>query len=124
MYQKVNRDLFRIEDRLRRINKNYRIFRNNKSERFEVREGAGGNGPLCFVIPYDKLDCRTLEFALKTRRQNEAQLEQEVDSHNREIEESTNRALKHQRQSLQDMLSYAARTGHTVDFTKNYLKEF
>jgi len=122
--QKVTRDLFRIAQRLKHINPNYKLFWNSKFQRYEVRGGTGGNAPLEFVVPYKELDERTLEHARRTRKQNDFALEMEIARHNEGIEKSAMKSMEIEAERLADMLAFALRTGRDVAFTKNYIKEF
>jgi len=137
----INRDLFRIGERLKKINPAYRVFYNNRARRYEVHTvkspDAVGVTPFTkggfrgrektnfeFIIPYETLDCRTLDYALKTRRQNAHQIEQEINANNESVKQSASRKMEQATIELEDMLAYSMRAGHTVNFTRNYLKEF
>jgi len=85
------------------------------------REGRDG---LAFVVPYDTLDCRTLEYARKTRVENADVIEAEINAHNANLEQSARKSFEHANLRLEDMLRYAKHAGHSVNFTKNYIKEF
>jgi septal ring factor EnvC (AmiA/AmiB activator) len=111
--------MFNIEERLKHINKDYRVVRNNRLDRWEVHTKE-----LEFVVPYDKLDSRVLEHARRTRKQNSDSLEREIDTHNQGIEKAAVEKRQLLQNDLEDMLGFALRTGHTVSFTKDYVKEF
>jgi len=117
--KEVTRDLFCIAKRLKHINKDYRVFYNDKAARFEVHTKQ-----LEFVVPYDRLDARTLEHARRTRKQNDAQIEAEITKHNNDIQTSAQKKMNGLRRDLEDKLTYAMRAGHEVNFTKDYVKEF
>jgi len=116
----VTNDLFGIARRLQKINPSYRVYYNNRHQRFEIHASKA----LAFIVPYQRLDARTLEYALKTRVQNADYIEQEMNTHNKKILDSVNQNVDQAAVELQDMLKYAHRTGHNVAFTKNYIKEF
>ena len=119
MLSEVTGDLLDVAKRLGEINRDYRVFWNNRLMRYEVHTRA-----LEFVVPYDKLDTRTLEYAFKTRRENADAIETEINEHNAAVEKAALQSLEHASIALEDMLTYANRASHPVLFTKNYLKEF
>jgi hypothetical protein len=97
--KEVISDLFNISSRLRQVDKEYKIFLiNNK---FEVRK----RGEICFVVPFDELDYRTIEYARKTRIENFEDLIEEMDEHNRELEKSATREVERVARSLFRRLS-------------------
>ena len=115
---KVTNDLFGIARRLRAVNKRYRVYWNNRYERFEVHTDR-----LKFIVPYPTLDCRTIDYALRTRIQNEYELVKEIDGNNARVERQVARTMQQAGERLADMLAFADRTG-SVAFTKEYIKEF
>ncbi|MCL2229148.1 MAG: hypothetical protein FWC00_04975 [Firmicutes bacterium] len=119
MYKKVDRDLFGISERLKRINPKYTVFRNQLQERFEVHTDG-----LDFVVPNNVLDSRVIDYALKTRKENEHDIEQEVEQHNKQVFEETKKQNKVREKRLADMLTFASRAGRTVGFSKQIKEEF
>ncbi len=79
---KIEKDLFSICDRLKEIDERYEVFRNKISHRFEVYVGKA----LQFVVPFQRLDARTLDFARKTRIERREQIVKEIDEQNAKIE--------------------------------------
>ena len=79
---KIEKDLFSICDRLKEIDERYEVFRNKISNRFEVYVGKA----LQFVVPFQRLDARTLDFARKTRIERREQIVKEIDERNAKIE--------------------------------------
>ena len=118
MLTAVKDDLFRIAKRLRFINRDYRLFFNNKYHRFEVHntEHPGGALSLCFVVPFDRLDQRTLDYAHRTRVENFDDLEAEIGRHNRELENSAGQSMTRSGAQLHDMMQFAASQMHEVVF--------
>jgi len=119
MLSEVTGDLFRIATRLKRINRGYKVYWNACDQRFEVHTKG-----LEFIVPYNELDCRTLEYALRTRRENADDIVAETNAHNVNINNSARKSVEHATSRLADMLDFAKSTGHPVTFTKNNLKEF
>ena len=116
----VTKDLFGIARRLGTINPLYRVFYNSRANRFEVH----ARGHIAFIVPYDRLDVRTLDYARKTRIQNADVIEEEISQHNAKLQNEIYDNLARGEWDLMDKLAFANRTGHNVTFTKNYLKEF
>ena len=91
--QKIYHDLFHIAERILQIDPFYEIFWNGEYERFEVN----WHGKLAFVVPFDALDVRTLEYTKRTRRENADDIEREIDEANASIfqeQAKKNQALK------------------------------
>ena len=63
-------DLFDIVKKIKSIDSNYRVFRNVKLNRFEIYYLCGLNLNLELVVPYDKLDYRTINKLNKSKVQN------------------------------------------------------
>ena len=79
---KIEKDLFSICDRLKEIDGRYEVFRNTIAHRFEVYIERA----LQFVVPFQRLDARTLDFARKTRIERREQIVKEIDEQNAKIE--------------------------------------
>lgn len=79
---KIEKDLFSISQRLKEIDARYEVYRNTLASRFEIYIERA----LQFVVPFQKLDARTLEFARKTRIERRMQIMKEIDEHNERIE--------------------------------------
>ncbi|MBR2956197.1 MAG: hypothetical protein IKC54_03275 [Clostridia bacterium] len=71
----IEKDVFSIADRLKEIDERYVLFRNVISHRFEVYVGEA----LQFVVPFPRLDARTIEFAQKTRIERLDAIVKEID---------------------------------------------
>lgn len=75
-------DLFDIGWRLKAVNPDYFVVFNVTKKRFEVHNRSLCKHSLAFVVPYDELDCRTVDYALKTRAENADKLLGELEKHN------------------------------------------
>jgi len=118
MYQKVTDDMFCIAKRLKTIDSRYQVFFNGRDARWEVHTDANPClQTLAFVVPYDVLDERTLEYARKTRIENSDETEREVHAHNAELEHDFTEKVENCGLVLADMLSYAAEQNEPVTFT-------
>lgn len=63
----VTDDLYFIASRLKEIDPSYFVVYNIKRGRYEVHSDGQKGGTLCFVVPYNVLDARTLKYAERTR---------------------------------------------------------
>jgi len=122
---KVTHDLLNIANRLKLINPKYETFYNRRLNRFEVHTDTVPNWKsLAFVPPFERLDTRTLEYALKTRIQNMDAIEHEMNKANERTANTANERIGRRVAALADMLDFANRAGRDVAFTKNIIKEF
>ena len=85
----IEKDLFSIADRLKEVDERYRVYRNTLAHRFEVFIGEA----LQFVVPFQKLDSRTVEYARKTRIERVDKIVQELDKQNQLLEKRKNRKI-------------------------------
>ena len=86
---KIEKDLFSIADRLKEIDGRYEVYRNTVAHRFEVYVERA----LQFVVPFQKLDARTLEFARKTRIERAEKIIKEMDEINARIEKQKEKEI-------------------------------
>ena len=85
----IEKDVFSVADRLKEVDERYRVYRNTLAHRFEVYVGKA----LQFVVPFQKLDARTVEYARKTRIERVNKIVQELDKENDLLEKRKNRAI-------------------------------
>jgi hypothetical protein len=78
----ITGDLYDITNRIREVDESYYIVRNYCKLRWEVHSRAQKGHPLCFVVPYQRLDARTLELARRTRVERVQTLIAEMDAAN------------------------------------------
>lgn len=81
----IKNDLFDVAQRLKGVNETYCLFFNVDKQRYEVYENNHGF-TLAFVVPYDELDARTVEYARFTRVENSKSLFAEIQRHNDELD--------------------------------------
>lgn len=79
---KISGDLYGISERLKEIDERYELFFNAKRNRYEIYIG----GALQLAAPFDRLDCRMLDYALKTRIANREKLILEVERDNKRLD--------------------------------------
>lgn len=85
----ITHDLFDISDRLKEIDPAYTLHYNPRRGKYELR---GKENLLLIVFPYDKIDCRMLTHARKTRVERSRELIKEMEEHNKKIELERSRA--------------------------------
>ena len=100
-YFLINSDVYFIAERIKQIDKNYFIVFNRLKNKFEVHAFGQAGGTYCFTIPFDALDERTLEFTLKTRSQNMAQIIKEIDEANQKLQKDN---LKFATKKIEEVL--------------------
>ena len=81
----ITNDLFDIAWRLRSVNDDYRVYFNTAKNRYEVHSAK--EKTLEFVVPYDQLDARTLEYARYSRVENAELIFGEIERHNAKLQQ-------------------------------------
>lgn len=84
-YEEVTGDMCGIVGRLKEIDESYFVLRRRKSGRLELHSNAQKGGSLCAVLPYERLDCCTLEYARRTRRERAERLVKELERENEKL---------------------------------------
>lgn len=82
---RITDDLFDVAARLTSVRAGYAVYFNRELNRFEVYD----NDSFAFVVPYDELDSRTIDYARKTATRNADELFAEIDRHNDELTKTT-----------------------------------
>ncbi len=78
-------DLYDIANKIKQINPCYKIFRNEQKHRFEIHSKRGNNLVLELVLPFDKLDYRTVNLVNKTKIENADALFEEIEKTNNKL---------------------------------------
>ena len=99
-YYLVTNDVFFVADRIKDIDKNYFIVFNAIKQKFEVHNLMQLGGSYCFTIPYDSLDERTIEYTLKTRRENIDKIIQELDLENEKLQKNNFKQAKNKLEEI------------------------
>ena len=98
----ITNDLFDIASRLRSVKDSYILYYNLEKGRYEVHDSD--KKTLEFVVPYDELDARTVEYARYSRVENAKQIFAEVEEHNRQLEkEQAAKGIKRAAEVLQEV---------------------
>lgn len=100
---KITNDVFDICKRIKEIDEGYEIFYCTEKQRFEVHKG----GELQSVLPFDKLDARTVLYLRKTRVENCLRLIEEIDNKNLEITSAIENEFKDKRNyKVKNLIGY------------------
>lgn len=78
-------DLFDIAARIKEIDAGYFIVRDYRSGKFQVHHNDQRGNTLTLVLPYDRLDCRTLNLVRRTRSERKKQLLEEMERENERL---------------------------------------
>ena len=81
----IDDDMFGVCRRLKSIDDGYFVFLNYKTGKFEVHNKKDAR-TLCLVLPYDRLDERTVRRVLSTRAERVAQITERMERDNARIE--------------------------------------
>ena len=120
MWTDVKNDVVHIAARIKQINPKYVLFRNMATGKAEVHSSVRPSArSLEFIVPYDELDERTLEYARKTRVENFDAIEAEQTAANAALEAAAKRNAQKSASVLGDMMNYAAGQVEKVVFQKN-----
>lgn len=74
-------DVFDIVNRLKEIDESYYVVYDNMKKRFEVWSDDLIN-TMCFVVPFDSLDYRTINYAYMTNSNNAQKIYDEIEKFN------------------------------------------
>ena len=97
----IRDDFYFISERIKTIDKEYIVFFNTDTKRYEVHLEGEDRNTYCFTSPYEELDERTLFWAIKTRRENSDKIIAEIEKNNQEIYEKN---IKDQVNQLKEVL--------------------
>ena len=115
---KIQHDVFNIVNRIKQINAGYFVMFNTKNQKFEIHNKNYKN-TLCLTLPFNQLDCRAIEYVLKS--QNVEQMLAEIENNNLKIEKSNKEQLQDRTTyQLNEIYNYANKK--VVDFDGNAYK--
>ena len=98
---KITNDVYFISKRLKAIDDSYEVYYNSQTCAYEVHSNKQAKNSYCFKVPYECLDSRTLDYAVKTRRENRDKLIEEIEKNNLLVYEKN---IKEQVDLLKEML--------------------
>lgn len=81
----IDDDLFGVCRRLKSIDDGYFVFLNYKTGRFEVHNRKDAH-TLCLVLPYDRLDERTVRHVLYTRAERAREIVERMERENARLD--------------------------------------
>jgi hypothetical protein len=79
-------DLYSVADRIKEIDAAYFVFFNYAAKRFEVHSKRQRGNTLALVLPYDRLDKRSVDYVLRTRVERIAEVIKETERENARTE--------------------------------------
>lgn len=82
----ITNDLFDIAARLRSVDGNYRVFYDTVGKKYQVHNVAQRGSTLAFIVPFDALDARTVEYARYTGVNNAETLFAQTEKDNERLE--------------------------------------
>lgn len=88
----IDDDLFGVCHRLKSVDDGYFVFLNYKTGRFEVHNSKDAPRTLCLVLPYDRLDERTVRHVLYTRAERAREIVERMERENARLEDERRRA--------------------------------
>lgn len=94
--QLVEHDLYGIAERITAIEDGYFIVYDTREGRYEVHSADNKGSTYCFTVPYDALDCRTLDYCERTLVAKTDKLLKEMERNNEKIDETKRKDFKNQ----------------------------
>ena len=92
MLIEIKSDALDIVKRIKKIDKNYKLFYNTKKDAFELHNQKQLFSSFCLSFPYKFIDERMVDYTLKTRSQNKDKIFKEIEEQNKKlIEEEVKR---------------------------------
>ncbi|MBQ3494591.1 MAG: hypothetical protein IJA69_04165 [Clostridia bacterium] len=85
----LNDSLF-ISNLVKQIDKDYYIIYDTKKQKYQLHNSAQVGGSYCLTCPYKELDARFLEYAQKTRRENQETIFKEIEKQNELLKKENN----------------------------------
>lgn len=99
-------NVYCIPERLKEIDPGYFVVRNHEKRTFEIHHRHQPHTTYCLTVPYEELDCRTLELVRKTAVSNLERLLAEMDRHNQKLEREAKKLPEESAQKTKEVLSY------------------
>ena len=84
MFIRITEDVCDICKRIKEVDENYYIVYNRVLNRFELHDGSVKGGFAC-VLPFDRLDERSIRHARRTRIERIDALMRELDAYNEKL---------------------------------------
>lgn len=97
----IKHDVYDVAKALKHIDKAYTVCYNTAKCRYEVHNSRQKGNTFCLVVPYEQLDCRTIDYVNKTRIQNISALMEQMDKQNKQL---TDKLIAKQAEQMCDAL--------------------
>jgi hypothetical protein len=111
---RIRGDLFDVASRLKEIDGRYFPVYNKKYGRFEIHCAEDGHSVAC-ILPFDRLDGRTIEYVRETRVENIGKLVGEIEKNNERIADSKEAKIKDEMgKKIADIVRHLERGGKDV----------
>ncbi len=81
----ITHDLYDIADRIKEIDEDYFIVRDYRTGKFQIHNSRQKGGTLALVLPFDRLDYRTIVSVRRTRAERKNKLLEEMERDNRKL---------------------------------------
>lgn len=81
----IESDLFDIAKRVKEIDDGYFIVRDYRTGKFQLHHRGQRGSSLALILPFDRLDCRTLTYVRRTRAERKRQLLEEMERDNERL---------------------------------------
>lgn len=98
---KIENDNYFIANRLKRIDESYEVYYNLDKRAYEVHSNTQSKCSYCFRVPFETLDERTLDYAVKTLAVNRDKIIKEIEENNQLLYEKN---IKNQVNLLKEAL--------------------
>lgn len=102
-YEWIQSDTYRIADRLREIDPSYFVLLNHKNGKYEVHNTDNIGATFCFVVPFGRLDCRTLKYCRETRVERDVELQ--INKLNKRATKSRERARRGEQHDIAEEMA-------------------
>ncbi len=106
LYRVINDDLYSISRRLKSLDSDYFVLYSYRDHRYEIHNKGNKGNTYCFCA--QKLDCRVLDKAQRSRRERIEKLLAEVDEHNERLQKE---AIYEVRKSMEMDVENALKKG-------------
>lgn len=116
----ITTDLFDIVKRLKAIDEKYFILFNKQTNKFEVHYSRN-HDTLEIVLPYSKLDKRTVDLVLKTKIENRKKLIEQMELNNQKIEDENNKKIiDEMKYKSKEMIEFLNNNTNEIDLENLY----
>ena len=94
MLIEIQNDVYFVLNRIKEIDKNYRIFYNTTKKHFEIHNSKQKGDSYCLTVPFNVLDERVVNLVRKSRVENAETIFKEIDKQNEEINKKREKEMQ------------------------------